>query len=287
MRLAWISTSILVLCSIGCAASGQLRLPTPGNAEPYAHLENPVATGGDHPVVDRVEAVVRAPIRGVRKLLRKEGPAPEQVESDRRESVYLSAAFLQQHDLSDVYIDVRRYEPGEQWQRLVDNDRVSPFWKYSGGTLNWLGYVMLPARAFHQDGYDPFTNTLSLNSADPVEALYEASSAKEYREHRYLGTYAMAQRLPLIPLFHCCQTGRNALDYARERQDSALEAELYPRACAEFGATSLGEAFALTPVASTAPFYVAPLLSIGGSAAGSMTGQAIAKRKGLSAEESP
>lgn len=238
---------------------------------------NPLAEGGDHPQIDAIESTVQAPGKWLRKVVRKPEPDPVELEADRQQAIAVAQDYLQANELADVNIDVRRYEPAEQWARLRANERVAPLWKATGGTLGFLSYTLLPRRALHADHYDPFTNTLSLNSTRPTSALYEAAVVKQYRKQPMLGTYAMLQYVPLVPLIHHSQTTSDVLTYARVTKQTELERKLYPTTYARLGGAVVSETLSVTPLAAGTPFIVAPLMRAAGSTAGAISGQAVVK----------
>ncbi len=244
---------------------------------PSAPQTGPIAVGGVHPRVDRVERVVQAPRQWIRKV--RGQPAMIDDQPGREAAVQSAARFLAVNGLEDVCIDVRRYEPAEQWSRLLANDRIAPAWKYTGGVLNWVGYTLLPGRAFHRDNYSPYTNTLSINSTRPSSALYESAEAKQYARQEWLGTYAMAQRLPLVPLWHHGQSSTDVLTYAKAIDDWDLQQELYVRTYSRMGAAAVSEAMILLPSISDGPFYEGMAVQIAGSVSGATTGKMMARRE--------
>jgi len=258
---------------LGDASSGGLF----SNSRLRSPQGNPLSVGGEHPRIDAIEATVQAPGKWFRKAFHKPEPDPVQTEEDRQRAVAVAQAYLQANELSDVNIDVRRYEPAEQWARLQANQRIAPLWKATGGTLSFLSYTLLPRRAFHADDYDPFTNTLSLNSTRPTSALYEAAGAKQYRKQTMLGTYTMLQYVPLIPLVHHSQTTSDVLTYARVTEQTELEQKLYPTTYARLGGAVVSETLSVTPLAAGTPFIVAPLMRAAGSTAGAISGQVVVK----------
>ncbi len=246
--------------------------PSHSNPQP-----NPLTVGGEHPQLDRAEHVLHWPKRFARKLFHKEEPTLEQVEAERAQSVALAQQYLQANGLEDVYIDVRRYEPGQQWARMQTNDRIAPFWKATGGTLSFLSYSLIPRRALHSDHYDPFANTLSLNSGRATHAIYQAAMAKEYRQQRLLGTYAMLQYAPLVSLVHHAQATSDVLTYAHVTQQDELLRKLYPTTYARLGSVAASEALPWTPLAAAPPFFAEPLIRLSGRAIGAVTGHAVTK----------
>ena len=191
---------------------------------------NPISHGVPQPKVDRIENFVQSPKKLFRKIARRPALDPNAEAQQREAATELASEYLAANGLNEIFIDVRVYQPREQWERLKSNQDIKPIWKYTGGTLNWLRYAILPMRAFHSDHYDPFTNTLNLNSTQPTEALYESALAKEYQRHRRLGVgaYAIMQYVPFVPLVHNAKASSDVLTFSEHHLDGELTDELYP-----------------------------------------------------------
>ncbi len=111
------------------------------------------------------------------------------------------ATFLRKNDLTDVTVFINEYDPKDQWRRLRANKQIGAGWRYTMGSLSVIGYTLLPGRIFGGDKYNPFTNSLSLNSDLPAVALREAAYAKDVHNHKYPGSYAVGQELPFVGLW--------------------------------------------------------------------------------------
>ena len=244
---------------------------------------NPIAVGGHHPRIDQLESIVQAPRRFVvERLPQKWKNRLENNKSEdarREEAVRVSQEYLSENDLNDVYIDVRRYEPGEQWARLYANDRIAPIWKYTGGSLSLIGYSLFPGRALHRDNYNPYTTTLSINSTRPIRSLLRAGDAKEYHKHQdWLGTYSAAQFLPVVPLVHQWNVSKDVIGYAQTNDRWALERKLYPYVYGDLAGSAVSETLGFFPVGKGATQIVAPIaLRVLGTGAGRLTGFAKAQ----------
>ncbi|MES2792924.1 MAG: hypothetical protein V4719_25145 [Planctomycetota bacterium] len=283
LRILPVLNILIVFTLSGCAQSryqygvrGQTSYERPDQPQPT----NPVAIGGHHPRIDRLETAVHAPGRFIKSHLpwkkdESDDRSPEQL---RAEAIELAQAYLTDNNLHDVHIDVRRYEPGEQWARLLANNRISPFWKYTGGSLSVVVYSLFPARAFHSDSYNPYTNTLSLNSAKPIEALYEAGHAKEYHKHELLGTYSMSQKLPVLPLAHNWRVTSDVITYAQVSDREEVKNELYPSAYGNFSGSVVSEALYFFPIGkgATQIFASFAVKALGGGV-GKLAGHAAAR----------
>lgn len=175
---------------------------------------NAISVGGEHPNIDRLEKVVQYPRNVFRKWFPSKDPFEQLPIEERREIAVAAASnYLDNNSLKGVFIDVREYDPGQQWQRLVDNERVSPIWKFTLGSAYHLGYSILPGRAFGYDRYDPFTNTLSINSARPSNSLFTAGYVKKIYGQRYPGAYVAANLLPIMPLTRDVSIANDVLTY--------------------------------------------------------------------------
>ena len=235
------------------------------------------------PQVDRLEKVFQAPRRITRKLFGTPVPTSESETEQREHAIALASQYLSDNGMDDVRIDVRVYDPGLQWRRLQANSEVSPVWKYTGGVFHWLQYTAIPLRALQTDRFDPFTRTLHLNSTQPLQALVESASAKEYRKRRFIGdlelgrgTYAMLQNIPFSPLLHEVRAGSDALTYANLHLSDDEESRLYPAVYSRLGVTTVSEVLSVGTLAPDAPIYAGPLLRVAGRVTGELSGRAIA-----------
>jgi len=251
------------------------------NQELLANLPqtpNLITIGGNHPRIDSIERTVQYPA----KVFRKWFPSSKPVEDPdvlRLQAVQSATDYLDDNGLKGVNIDVREYNPREQWNRLKNNRSISPFWKYTGGTLYHVGYCVLPGRAFGMDSYNGFTNTLSINSTSPSNSLLQAGYVKKLYDQRYPGTYIAANWLPILPLLRDTSVASDVLTYARLKQEWPLEKDLLPNVYARLGGDTVSQATSLVPGLAYMPFYFRPVLSGVGRAAGGVTGNAIAKRR--------
>lgn len=279
-RASWVMVLIATICTCaGCVSdSYQYGLDSGLGHSPSPIIESsiPVRYGGEHPNVDRIEKIVQSPRRLIHKITGQPDPNPAELERQRTESVEMAREFLAANGIDDVAIEVRAYDPASQWRRLQANEDVRPIWKYTGGTLNWLRYTLLPLRAFRSDQYDPYTNTLNLNSTRQPSALFESAMAKEYRNHQGLGigTYAILQYAPLVPLIHKSKAASDLLTYGKHHLDGELDDQLYPATYSRIGSAAASEAFSAISLVPdiNPPLFSGPLAGILGSSAGHSTG---------------
>ena len=251
------------------------------NQELLANLPqtpNLITIGGNHPRIDSIERTVQYPAKAFRRWFPSSKPV-EDPDVLRLQAVQSATDYLDDNGLKGVNIDVREYNPREQWNRLKNNRSISPFWKYTGGTLYHVGYCVLPGRAFGMDSYNGFTNTLSINSTSPSNSLLQAGYVKKLYDQRYPGTYIAANWLPILPLVRDISVASDVLTYARLKQEWPLEKDLLPNVYARLGGDTVSQATSLIPGLAYMPFYMRPVLSGVGRAAGGVTGKVIAKRR--------
>ena len=133
----------------------------------------------------------------------------------------------------------------------------------------------MPGRIFGGDRYNPFTNSLYLNSDVAAVALREAAYAKDVRSHKLPGTYAATQELPLLGLWSDSRALRDVVGYAKMQNDWVTEKEAYHVLFPQLGiaSTSFGSAFLISA------WWGGPALAAGGAAVGHVAGRTIEKRE--------
>lgn len=168
--------------------------------------------------------------------------------------------YLAAQGLDDVQVRVNQYDPRGEWRRLVQNDRIAPGWKYTAGTLRWVGYTLIPDRIFGADYYNPFTNSLNLYSDIPEIAVREAAYARDVAGRDYPGTYATFQEFSPLSIWHQSLATNEALSYYAATGSTAEQ-----QAAWEILAPQYGVDFGNTIVVNVAG---APVSLIGGAIAG-------------------
>lgn len=279
--IAFVTLLLSSFASLGCVQNTyRYGISRPELLDDLPRTPNLITMGGHHPRIDKLEKVVQYPGKVIRKWFPSNDPDEAIPPSERRMlAVQAASDYLDDNGLKGVNIDVREYNPGQQWSRLQSNDRIAPFWKYTGGTLYHVGYCLLPGRAFGRDGYNPFTNTLSINSTSREESVFHSAYVKKLYDQRYPGTYTAVNWLPVVPLFRDASVSSDALSYARAKQDWKLERNMYPEVYGRMGGDLVSQATSFIPGVAYLPFYTRPLLSGAGNVAGSATGEVIARQK--------
>jgi hypothetical protein len=183
--------------------------------------------------------------------------------------------YLFENDLTDVAVYVNHYDPKLQWRRMRENSLIAPGWRKTLGTLDMVGYTLVPGRIFGADRYDPYTNSLYINSDVPAIVLHEAAYAKDIHARRSKGTYVALNDLPIVGLWRHNRGIREVLGYARAKNDWELERStyvvMYPRT---------GAAIAPAGAPLLRVWWGGPLLALGGAVCGHATGRTVAAYRG-------
>lgn len=230
---------------------------------PEIHIEY----GKPNRFLDATQSVAEVPARILRKGRADAGrDCPEETEAWLRD-------YLQQNSISDVPVLVHKYDPVGEWRRLRENQRISPVWKYTVGTCTVVGYSLIPGRVTGFDDYNPFTNSLSVNSGNLSDALNEAAYAKDIHHRSYPGLYAVANTLPGISLWKTTRAVNDAVAYAQARDSWDLESEIYRKQYPQLAIETVVPAgFFVSPVANIA-------LAMGGSAVGYAVGRTVERQR--------
>jgi len=236
-----------------------------GNFHPQGTLAPAVVVvrGEPHRQLDAAREIVRSPRRLIPERWRPEERTTEEAETRLFD-------YLDHNTLTELHVEIGHYDPVEQWQRLHANHRIGAGWRYTVGLVSLLPYSLFPSRVFGTTQYNPFTNTLSLNSPSVPKALYEAAWAKQVRSQSLPGTYVVGSILPGVGLLYKAETGGEVLGYLRDREEWELERQAYPHVCGELGAEGMGLLGYLTPV------LPGPTASFAGRAVGGLAGRLIA-----------
>ena len=176
-------------------------------------------------------------------------------------------AYLEENDLTDVLVRVNQYDPKGEWRRLRENRRVAAGWRYSAGLVSMAHYTLLPGRVFGGDTYNPFTNTLYINSDVSAVVLHEAAYAKDIHSQSHPGTYAVFNELPVMSLWRHTKGVNDILGYARTNDDWTVERETYRVVYPQMGVHSM------SVTGTFAPWWEGILFTVAGATAGHVTGQ--------------
>lgn len=122
--------------------------------------------------------------------------------------------YLRENDLTDVRVRINHYDPSDEWRRLQANRRIALGWRYTGGVFCYLHYTLLPGRVFGGDWYNPYSNSLYINSDVQALVLHEAAYAKDVHSRSLPGTYATINHVPLLWMWRQTVCVNEILSYA-------------------------------------------------------------------------
>ncbi len=232
--------------------------------------------GKPHKTLDRIAWVAGMPgrILPLNANVNRHAMSPETVETLK--------TYLEKNDLADVYVYVNHYDPAGQWRRLRENRLISPVWRYSLGVCSFAGYAMMPNRVFGGDRYNPYTNSLYLNSDVAAIALDQAAIAKYIHSRKFPGTYAVINDLPMLSILPQARAVGDVLGYARAEHDWEIERQAYCVLYPHIGAESMGFAGPLVSTMMAGPMMsmmAGPAMSLSGAAVGHVAGRALAARR--------
>ena len=171
--------------------------------------------------------------------------------------------YLEDNELEALNIEFQIETPKNDWDRLEANAAINPLLKYSLGSLDWLSNAITKPSFWGRNYYDPYTNTMHINSNNPIEIMAEMSYAKIIQRQSYPGLYALGSKLPFISIFAQKQKTNEMIAYAKLKQDWELEKatirKMYP------GMLN-GSSKDIGCVAGIffGPFYLRPAISVGG-----------------------
>jgi hypothetical protein len=268
-RLNWLG-GVCLLAGLGCTAHGPYQYSRFHPAEPDTARAAPVVfeQGLPNKTLDGIAHVVGMPAR----LLRMNSKVNNHDLSAKTTEQLKS--YLERNDLTDVSVFVNHYDPAGQWRRLRENSRVAAGWRYTLGTISMIGYTILPGRVFGGDSYNPYTNSLLLNSDVPALVLYEAAFAKDIHGRKLPGCYAAANELPGLSFWRRSRAASDVVGYAREQKDWETERQAYHVLYPHIGAQSFSF---LGPI--TTLWWEGPAFMLGGATMGHVAGRTLAARR--------
>lgn len=256
-----------VLCIlVGCASSYKPP-PPPTAARSYGTSKIVVKHGTPNARVERLTRIVDWP----RRTFRPTAPNPREVSAETIEEL---VAYLEAHGLEDVTVYVNHYDPAEMWYRVVHNDRVGAGWRYTAGRLDLLGYRLIPPEVAARTEYDPYTNSIYLNTNAPVNAISAAAHARELHTEPNPGTSYAVHKLPGFAFFEAKRNFREVVRYAQARENWPLEQQAYRELCPRLGIESVQVGTYFTPV-----WWGGLALNAAGHAGGFVVGRQLEARR--------
>jgi hypothetical protein len=265
-----VTSSLLSGCAVTPYRYGRFHTASDGDS---SRTEVAIEYGEPHKVLDRMAWFFGIPSRIL--------PLSANVNNHNvsEETTEKLSRFLQENDLTDVLVRVNQYDPAGEWRRLKENSRVAPGWRYTFGVLGLAGYTLLPGRVFGGDSYNPFTNSLYVNSDVPAVVMVEAAYAKDIHSRPMPGTYAAINEFPVLTLWRHTLAVNDILGYAQIQHDWAVERQTYRIVYPQMGVhAGLGGHAAVT-LGTSLPFVALPAMAVGGALAGHAVGQTTIVRR--------
>ncbi|TWU00935.1 hypothetical protein Pla52n_43050 [Stieleria varia] len=186
------------------------------------------------------------------------------------ETLLTATDYLENNGLPHVKLRANQYAPLEDWGRLRKNTTVSPWIRYTVGTLSVAQEAVFPGRVFGGDHFNPYTQTIHLYSDLPTVALHECAHAKDFTRREYQGLYSLAYGI--LPIWHETIATEDVYAYLETADDQRLLVEadrvLYP-AYGSYIGNALG---------NVVPAYSFPIY-LGTIALGHANGRAIARER--------
>ena len=256
------------LCGSGCASAPYLygRFQ-PANVQEETPQQVVFEYGTPHKVLDKLAWVVALPTRILPMHPKINSHTLSPATTDKLKT------YLEENDLSDVLVRVNQYDPAGEWRRLKENTRLAPGWRYTFGTASLVGYTVLPGRVFGGDLYNPFTNTLYVNSDVAAMLIVEAAYAKDLHTRTLPGTYAAINEFPVLTLWRYTLGVNDTLGYSVVEDDWELERETYRTVYPLMGIHAALGGHSAASMAIAMPNLTVPLTMIGGAVVGHTVGQ--------------
>lgn len=246
-------------------------------------ISPPVLIGGPVESMDKMERAIHWPKESIGKI-RNGLPSSlsmlrvGQAEETQQDALLAAVQYLEENNLHEVIVEGRHYDPNEQWKRLQANPHIHPIWKYTDGSMRVLAYTMFPSRLYRDDAYNPYTNTLSINSKSRASAVYEAAKAKDFAGAKSPGAYAVARYLPVVPMQQQIKITSDALTYARAKEDWELEKAMYPLTYSQIASSVMAGGATVAPEIGNAPgVATAPVFRAAGNATGYSAGRLVSR----------
>jgi hypothetical protein len=263
-----ILASTFLSASAGCAGKSQFYSKLTPRDE-LRETKTPVAFRYGKPnwCLDGMQKIVELPSRVMLGGRLKADRLPSE------ETREVLTDYLQENDLADIPVLVNDYDPLGQWQRLRENNQVSPGWKYTAGVVGLVNYTLFPGRVFARDTYSPFTNTLHVNTGRLSDSLHAAAYAKDIRTRKTPGTYAVANSLPGFALWKTTIAVHDVVAYAQAKDSWQLESGVYRDQYPQVAVKTMAPVgLFMTPVGNVA-------LAVSGGAVGYAVGRTVEQQR--------
>lgn len=227
----------------------------------------PFVFGQPNKTVDRIAMIASAPSRILPLSSKVSNHALSEETAEKLQT------YLEENDLADVLVRVNQYDPLGEWDRLRENTRIAPGWRYTFGTASLLGYTLFPGRIFGGDHYNPFSNSLHVNSDVPALLMAESAYAKDLHSRRWAGAYAVINEFPILSAWRYSIAARDVVGYARLKEDDEIERELYRVVYPIIGVQIALGGHSAASLLTSMPLMALPISALGGALGGHAVGQ--------------
>ncbi|RLS23507.1 MAG: hypothetical protein DWH70_09630 [Planctomycetota bacterium] len=248
----------LILVLIMMALAGCSSMRTKDNARTEAKTSPPRLLSSD--ILNAEEIPVK---KTMVQRIRGSFPWNKATEPLSPTTIRIMNDYLEDNELEALNIEFQTENPKNDWDRLEANSSINPLLKYSLGSLDWLSNAITKPSVWGRNYYDPYTNTMHINSNNPIEIIAEMSYAKIIQRQNYPGLYALGSKLPFISFWAQKQKTNEMIAYAKSKQDWELEKatirKMYP-GMLNGSSKDIGRVAGLF----FGPFYLRPAISVGG-----------------------
>jgi hypothetical protein len=182
--------------------------------------------------------------------------------------------YLTRHHVGNINVVFNEYNTSHSFQRLRDNPHVSSAVKYTAGMATVVGGGLVSNQVFDRNVYNPFTNTLELNSDRPAEILALAAVARQKQSLSHSDGYAMLSAMPVASGIIHALGANDAAEFAKEAELWEVEQQAHRDVCKH------GSRATTMAVMTVAPYYAIPLIAVGGNlTAGKLAERRITQRE--------
>ncbi|MFK7770387.1 MAG: hypothetical protein AB8B55_24470 [Mariniblastus sp.] len=148
----------------------------------------------------------------VRQLL-PGAPSPAQTYQQTQDAVARSVDYLAKNGMDDVKVRVNQYSPADELRRLRSNKTVSRPMRYTMGLASVARDAILPPALTQTDSFNPYTNTLNINSGNALIAVEQAAIGKDIRDRKIPSLYLLSKNLPGGEIPAIVRTKTEVVDY--------------------------------------------------------------------------